>query len=216
MADKSGYVYILTNPCIQYSFKEGNKKKVISPVKIGKAKNLEKRIGTLNTSLPENFEHHMSVEANDAKAVENVVQEYLKEYRIYTKTGEKTEFFRCSAEDAVAALKRAARHMHLKEYKFKKDKLIGRSASKIKSNALKPKNRDNIANAVYWENKTQLAKLIARKGGNEGSFGYILHIFNKKCSCSKNSKWRPVLKQAGLKFDSNDFLINWSKAKKHL
>lgn len=216
MPNKTEYVYVLTNPCIQYSFKDGNEKKVISPVKIGKAKNLEKRIGTLNTSLPENFEHHMSVEANDAKAVENVVQEYLKEYRIYTKTGEKTEFFRCSAEVAIAALKKVARHMHLKEYKFKKDKLIGRSASKIQANALKSKKAEVKSVIATWKNKTQLAKLIARKGGNEGSYGHILQTLSRKRPCAKSSKWRSALEQAGLKFDENNLVINWSVAKNPL
>lgn len=215
---KPGYVYILTNPCIQYIIKKGNKKKVISPVKIGFCCKLENRIGTLNTASPENFVHHMSVFSKDPKAMENLVQRILSRYRIKTKTGEITEFYTCSIEEAIKTLINVPKDMHLKksDYKIIKKKFVGRSASKIKSNALKPKNRDNNANAASWENKTQLAKLIARKGGNEGSFGYILHIFNKKRSCSKNSKWRPILKQAGIKFDSNDFVISWSKAQKHL
>lgn len=42
-----GYVYVLTNPCIQYAYVENGSTKVISPVKIGIAKDVEKRLGIL-------------------------------------------------------------------------------------------------------------------------------------------------------------------------
>ena len=67
-----------------------------------------------------------------------------------------------------------------------------------------------------WEGKTQLAKLIARRGGNEGAFGGILHFFSRKRPCVKSSKWREMLEQAGLKFDANDYVIDWSTAKNPL
>ena len=104
--------------------------------------------------------------------------------------------------------------MHLKEYKIKKDKFVGRSASKIKSNALKLSKSAINTNIGSWTNKTQLAKLIARKGGNVGSSGYILHIFNRKCRCTKSSKWRSVIEQSGIKFDIHDLVIDWSSANK--
>lgn len=67
-----------------------------------------------------------------------------------------------------------------------------------------------------WDGKTQLAKLIARRGGNEGAFGGILHFFSRKRPCVKSSKWREMLEQAGLKFDANDYVIDWSIAKNPL
>ena len=130
-----GYVYVLTNPCIQYAYVENGSTKVVSPVKIGIAKDVEKRLGTLNTSLPENFVHHMSVFANDPKAVENVVHRLLSQYRIVTKDGNRTEFFRCSVKDAVETLKQTAKDMHLVEHKIEKWKLKGRASSNIKANA---------------------------------------------------------------------------------
>lgn len=150
-----GYVYILTNPCIQYTFRDGAKDVTISPVKIGMAKDVEKRLGSLNTSLPENFVHHMSVFSNDSKALENIVHRLLANYRIDTKHGDRTEFFRCSVEDAVAVLKQTAKDMHLKEYKIDKSKLIGRSSCKIKSNskaareAKRPRERPTTALASW-------------------------------------------------------------------
>lgn len=130
-----GYVYILTNPCIQYTYKKDGEDITISPVKIGMAKDVEKRLGSLNTSLPENFVHHLSVFSNDSKALENIVHQLLKDYRIDTKHGDRTEFFRCTVEEAVSTLKKTAKYMHLKEYKIDKSKLIGRSSCKIKSNS---------------------------------------------------------------------------------
>ena len=77
-----GYVYVISNPCIRYEYMENGKLVSICPVKIGIAKDVEKRLGTLNTSLPENFEHHISFFAEDAKALENVTHKYLKEVEI--------------------------------------------------------------------------------------------------------------------------------------
>ncbi len=67
-----------------------------------------------------------------------------------------------------------------------------------------------------WEGKTQLAKLIARQGGNEGAFGGILHYFSRKRPCVKNSKWRALLESAGIKFDADDYVVNWESAKNPL
>ena len=68
----------------------------------------------------------------------------------------------------------------------------------------------------HWEGKTQLAKLIARRGGNEGAFGGILHYFSRVRPCVKTSKWRELLEFAGIKFDANDYVINWAVAKNPL
>ena len=67
-----------------------------------------------------------------------------------------------------------------------------------------------------WEGKTQLAKLIARRGGNEGAFGGILHYFSRTRPCGKASKWRTILESAGIKFDANDCVIDWAVAKNPL
>ena len=223
---KPGYVYILTNPCIRYSYRENGVERSISPVKIGMTtRGLEDRLGALNTSLPENFVHHMSVYAQDPKAVENVVHRLLesKGYRIETQSGGSTEFFRCSVEEAVMVLRQTAKDMHLKEYKIRKEKLDGRSASNIKSNAKKRAavGGVRISCGETWTGKTQLAKLIARRGGNEGAFGGILQYFAEECSkvrrpCRASSKWRKLLEDAGVKFDAADFVVDWKHAKNPL
>ena len=68
----------------------------------------------------------------------------------------------------------------------------------------------------HWEGKTQLVRLIARRGGNEGAFGGILHYFSRRRPCGKASKWRALLEFAGIKFDANDYVINWAVAKNPL
>lgn len=131
-----GYVYILTNPSIRevdYTDEKGKITKVL-PVKIGIAKDVEKRLGTLNTSLPDNFIHHLSMYCEDAKAAENVLHRYLRQYRILASDGGKTEFFACPIAVAVAELRQVQKDLHLKEYHLRKDKLHWRSASKNKSN----------------------------------------------------------------------------------
>ena len=73
--------------------------------------------------------------------------------------------------------------------------------------------KPSFASGEQWEGKTQLAKLIARRGGNEGAFGGILHFFSRRRPCVKRSKWRTLLESAGIKFDTNDYVINWAMAK---
>lgn len=66
--------------------------------------------------------------------------------------------------------------------------------------------------AEKWEGKTQLAKLIAKRGGNEGAYGGILHYFSNFKACAKTSKWRKPLEDVGIKFDDKDMVIDWSVA----
>ena len=160
-----GCVYVLTNPCIQYTYREDGRDVTISPVKIGMAKDVEKRLGSLNTSLPENFVHHISVFSNDAKALENIVHRLLASYRIDTKDGDRTEFFRCTVEHAVAVLKQTAKDMHLKEHKIDKSKLIGRSSCKIKSNSRA------LREVKTAHKKSTMAKPVSPKMSADATFG---------------------------------------------
>jgi len=83
---------------------------------------------------------------------------------------------------------------------------------------LKIRNESNLpcGSGERWEGKTQLAKLIARRGGNEGAFGGILHYFSRMRRCVKTSKWRALLESVGIRFDANDYVINWAVAKNPL
>ena len=215
MPNRHGYVYILTNPCIKYILKEGKREKVISPVKIGFTRSsLEGRVGTLNTALPENFVHHMSVETDDPKALENIIHGFLDRYKIQTKDNEKTEFFSCSIDIACKALKKAIKNMHLVGYHIRKDKLRGRSASKMRTNALKFSKAKNKILRNTWKSKNKFALWIAKKGGGEGSLGNILGILRGTRPCAAKSKWRKLLEREGIKFNSTNFVTNWSSFEK--
>lgn len=72
------------------------------------------------------------------------------------------------------------------------------------------------AGGEKWEGKTQLARLIARRGGNEGAYGGILHFFNKRKPCGKSSKWRQPLEAAGIAFDEKGFAVDWAAARNPL
>ena len=74
-------------------------------------------------------------------------------------------------------------------------------------------NESGVQNRAHWNGRTQLAKLIARRGGNEGAFGGILHYFSRRRPCVKSSKWRKLLATAGIQFDEHDYVIDWSVAK---
>ena len=211
---RRGYVYILTNPCIIYHYTEGKKKFVVCPVKIGISYNRETRVGNLNTALPEDFVHHMSVETNDPQALENMVHTDLKQYRIKTKLGAPTEFFTCSVSIACKALKAVAKKMHIVDFKIIRDKFIGRSATKIRSNALKSTKAKNNAVRKTWDSKSQFALWIAKKGGSEGSLGHILSVLRGTRPCADNSKWRKLLEREGIKFNATNFIKNWSSFEK--
>lgn len=69
----------------------------------------------------------------------------------------------------------------------------------------------------YWKGKTQLAKLIARRGGNIGAYGGILQYFAEtdakaRKPCPANSKWRKPLEEAGVEFDEDGYVTNWKCA----
>ena len=114
---------------------------------------------------------------------------------------------------------------------YKGGKVVGRSGAKIRANIKKHEKSKSKGKPLLeirrgwklpsvggerWKSKTQLAKLIARRGGNEGAFGGILHFFRRKRPCVKGSKWRSALESAGLKFDAQDNVIDWSETKNPL
>ena len=72
-----------------------------------------------------------------------------------------------------------------------------------------------------WKGKTQLAKLIAKRGGNIGAYGGILQYFAEvgakvRKPCPTNSKWRKPLEDAGIQFDDDGYVTNWACAKNPL
>ena len=132
-----GYVYILTNPSLrEVSCGERAVKEKVPPVKIGMTKDVPHRMGTLNTSTPQNFVDELIVELSsekDALVLENMVHEKLEDFRIVNDDGA-TEFFNCTVALAKETVKRLAKKLHFPLTEFKKMNYRGRSSSKIKAN----------------------------------------------------------------------------------
>lgn len=211
---EKGYVYVLTNDCLKEVdcvFK-GERMKVPA-VKIGKARTLENRIGTLNTGTYRNFKCHLQVKADDVKMLEAIIGIALDDYRI-TEQG-RTEFFALPLKEVVRRVKKIAQSLRL-EVKFEKRKLDRRSAAAMRSNQRRQRGADASAPGVTWTNKSQLARIIAARGGNVGAADGIAQTLRRKRSCPKTSKWRLGLEAAGLKFDSQNKVINWTVAKNPL
>ena len=132
-----GYVYILTNPSLrEVSCGERDVKEKVPPVKIGMTKDVPHRMGTLNTSTPQNFVDELIVELSsekDALVLENMVHEKLEDFRFVNDDGA-TEFFNCTVALAKETVKRLAKKLHFPLTEFKKMNYRGRSSSKIKAN----------------------------------------------------------------------------------
>ena len=211
---EKGYVYVLTNDCLKEvdCVFRGERMKVPA-VKIGKARTLETRIGTLNTGTYRNFKCHLQVKTDDVKMLEAIIGIALDDYRI-TEQG-RTEFFALPLKEVIRRVKKIAQSLRL-EVKFEKRKLDRRSAAVMRSNQRRQRGAGSSSPDAMWTNKSQLARIIAARGGNVGAADGIAQILRRKRSCPKTSKWRLVLEAAGLKFDSQNKVINWATAKNPL
>ena len=211
---EKGYVYVLTNDCLKEvdCVFRGERMKVPA-VKIGKARTLETRIGTLNTGTYRNFKCHLQVKTDDVKMLEAIIGIALDDYRI-TEQG-RTEFFALPLKEVIRRVKKIAQSLRL-EVKFEKRKLDRRSAAAMRSNQRRQRGAGSSSPDAMWTNKSQLARIIAARGGNVGAADGIAQILRRKRSCPKTSKWRLVLEAAGLKFDSQNKVINWATAKNPL
>lgn len=210
---EKGYVYVLTNDCLKEVdcvFK-GERMKVPA-VKIGKARTLENRIGTSNTGTYRNFTCHLQAKTNDVKMLERIIGIALDDYRI-VKHG-RTEFFAMPLDEVLRRVKKIADALRL-EVQFERNAIVGRSAAAMRSN-LRRQGRVAASSGESWKNKAELARIIARRGGNVGAADGIAQILRRKRSCTGASKWRQALEAAGLKFDSQNKVINWTIAKNPL
>lgn len=208
---EKGYVYVLTNDCLKdvdCAFR-GERMKVPA-VKIGKARTLENRIGTLNTGTYRNFKCHLQVKTDDVKMLEAIIGIALDDYRI-TEQG-RTEFFALPLKEVIRRVKKIAQCLRL-EVKFEKRKLDRRSAAAMRSTQRRQRRTVASSPGVMWTNKSQLARIIAARGGNVGAADGIAQILRRKRSCPKTSKWRLALEAAGLEFDTDNKVVDWSVAR---
>ena len=211
-----GYVYILTNP----SFRE-------DWVKIGKSSRpVDVRSKELdNTAMPLPFEVYAVLKTSHMTKIEKLIHGLIEKVNPALRIRRNREFFNIQPAKALGILREAADFLDEAENIItgeslapKLVKAIGTQQNSETNSKRTTEKKSRLAEGdkVFWKGKTQLAKLIARRGGNEGAFGGILHFFSRKRPCVKNSKWREALEREGLKFDVNDYVIDWSAARNPL
>ena len=210
----SGYVYILTNPCFRKDW-----------VKIGKtSRPVDTRSKELdNTSIPLPFEVYAMLKTNNMTKIERLIQGLIEEFNPALRIRRNREFFNVPPAKALGLLAKAA------EILDEADNIVlgpniaeapAKNATRH-AKAKRPAAAKKSGRKESWSGKTQLAKLIARRGGNEGAFGGILQYFAEEGSkvrrpCTAKSKWRSLLEDADVKFDSAGFVVDWEHAKNPL
>ena len=133
---KAGYVYVVTNECLKLVKAKGVfRGKVVKAVKIGNAKDFTNRLGSLNTAVYENFDFHLGIKTDDVVGLEGIIHTALQDYRIYTRDGDKTEFFACPLDEVIARIKNLVVRGHKVDVEeYKGGKVVGRSGAKIRAN----------------------------------------------------------------------------------
>ena len=100
--DRAGYVYVVSSECIRV--KAGRGRDFEMPYKIGSAKDVDERIGILNSSVPVNFRVWWIIKSKDRYGLESAIHEKLDDWR-YPKGEKTTEFFVCKLDKIKEAVK---------------------------------------------------------------------------------------------------------------
>ena len=210
----AGYVYILTNPCFRKDW-----------VKIGKtSRPVDTRSKELdNTAIPLPFEVYAMLKTSQKTKIEKLIHGLIEEFNPALRIRRNREFFNIPPAKALGLLAKAAEILDEADNIVLGPKIAeapAKSAARP-AKAKRPAAAKESGRKESWSGKTQLAKLIARRGGNEGAFGGILQYFAEEGSkvrkpCHSNSKWRKPLEEAGVKFDKTDFVMDWQHAKNPL
>ena len=162
---KGGCVYILTNEC----FRPYDRRLV----KVGKTSGSVGRIGTLNTSCPEDFRVYKLVRTEDDsyQEIETEVFRRMWNVRHFTKQCEPTEFLHCTPRRALDVIRRIVkeRHYHVTYTTLN----MGRSGSTIKSNTERTGRR--FRNGMCFIGATEHGAAMLEKKGEK------LYVI-KKCS----------------------------------
>ncbi len=237
-----GDIYVVTNDCF-VKVRSRLARKMVRPVKIGRAKDCVIRVGNMSSSVFDDFTYHLVLRAQDVVRCEDDIHDLVKDYRILTKkSGGKTEFFDCPLEEVFARIKKyVAKNpdlIRITEDNGIKGRSTGRSAVAQKSmrrkqaeakaqrrtKAVKTKLAAKIKSGGTgtWTNLSQFAELVARRAGSEGVGVDFLRLIlsGRKIKsgkpCRPGTKWRKPLEDAGVKFDKDDFVTDWQHAKNPL
>ncbi len=215
----SGYVYILTNSSLKGMVKIGKTRRPVNT----RSKEL------YNTAIPTEFVEFASLKTSKYAQVEELV------HRILTKltrkrVSEKREFYKIKPQEALEILTDVSgvldpsdRWFHVPGQEVVVKPIRRGKQRKVAALQSTPRATPGVkgTTGMTWSGKTQLAKLIARRGGNEGAYGGILQYFveegaKARKQCRPGSKWRKALEDAGVRFDADSFVVDWEHAKNPL
>jgi len=202
----AGYVYILTNPSFRRDWVKIGM--TVRPVNT-RSKELD------NTAVPLPFEIYATLKTRHRRKIEHLLHGFIDDIAPRKRIRKTREFFNIPPESALRLLVRAAEVFDEESYI---DEVFRRSSSEQNApDKAKPVRKPRPAPiGERWSGKTQLARIIARRGGNEGAAGGILHYFRGMRPCRKSCKWRRLLEEAGVQFDKRDFVTDWEHAKNPL
>ena len=182
-----------------------------------------------NTAIPLPFEIYAQLKTAHMSKIEKNLHKQIMAFDKSLRIRDNREFFNITPEKALELLQIAASF-----YDEEDDIALGAWSNgnispKRKPDASKKKRRagrkvrsgGSDKSDGTWTSKTRLAKIIAKRGGNEGAFGSILQFFadpgaKARKPCRPGSKWRKKLDEAGIKFDANDYVVDWRNAKNPL
>ena len=175
---KSGYVYVVTNECLKLVNAKGIfRGRKVKAVKIGNAKDFTNRLGSLNTAVYENFDFHLGIKTDDVVGLEGLIHTALQDYRIYTRDGNKTEFFACPLEEVIFRIKKLISRGHKENVEeYKGGKVIGRHGAGIRANIERQQLRRKKAMTLATD-KAKCARDDVHKKGR--AFNYFLRFDNK-------------------------------------
>lgn len=134
-----GYVYIVSSKAIKVNVDLQHPDKetgaLCIPIKIGAAKDTDKRMGTLDSAVPIDFVLHMRIKSPSMYELESKCHKRLEKYQYPN-----TEFFACELTEAKEALRGALCDL-VREKKWSRDACteetkfaqLGRSGAKMKS-----------------------------------------------------------------------------------
>lgn len=215
-SNDSGYVYILTNPSFRKDW-----------VKIGMTERpVDTRSKELdNTAVPLPFQIYATLHTRHRRRIEKLLHGMIDDFDSSARIRKSREFFNVNPELALRLLTRAAEAFDEEANVRKVFKgLIKKSHDALRAAIESPKKAQSRVEETpakettpeKWVGKTQLARLLARRAGNEGAYGGLLQLLTRKRACREGSKWRKPLENAGLAFDRDGFVLDWTAAKNPL
>lgn len=205
--DDSGYVYILTNPSFRKDW-----------VKIGMT---ERPVNTRskeldNTAVPLPFEIYATLHTKHRRRIEKLLHGMIDDFDSSARIRKSREFFNINPELALRLLTRAAEAFDEEANICEVFKSLIKKQTVLQTTKGKTEKKTMPTGKEHWESRTQLAKIIARKDGNEGAAGGVDQILRRSKRCLETSKWRAPLESAGLAFDEKGFCKDWKVAKNPL